>query len=179
MRSDLRQIQRGYGVTTLYVTNDPAEAMAMADRIAVIDQGKLIQVGDPMDVYDRPTSRFVAELVGERPMNFLPATVQSDSEGAWLVGDGFEVRVWAPSVADRVGRDVTIGVRPEGIFADPSGMRIERLRTVSFGSHNGVEIQLGSHRLWMRTERGAKPTAVRLARWHVFDGAGNAIAHVD
>jgi multiple sugar transport system ATP-binding protein len=179
LRSDLRRIQRGYEVTTLYVTNDPVEAMAIADRIAVIDKGRLIQVGQAMEVYDRPTNRFVAELIGDRSMNFLSATVRSDSEGAWLAGSGFEVRVWARSVVSRVGSEVVIGVRPEGIVVDPAGMAVETLRSVSLGSHSEVQIQLGSETLWMRAEPGIQPTHVRLEKWHVFDGAGNALAHIE
>lgn len=178
LRSDLRRIQQGYSVTTIYVTNDPVEAMAMSDRIAVVDEGRVVQTGEPMDVYARPSSRFVAELIGDRPMNFLPAEVRADSEGAWLVGEGFRLRAWAPSIAARAGHDVVVGVRPENVVDDPAGLPVTAERVVTFGAHVEVELRLGPHRLWMRTRPGVEPGGVRFSRWHVFDTGGGTVAHV-
>lgn len=178
LRADLRRIQQGYNVTTLYVTNDPVEAMAMSDRIAVVDAGRIVQTGEPMDVYSRPSSRFVAELIGDRPMNFLPAEVRTDSEGAWLVGDGFRLRAWAPSIAALAGRSVVVGVRPEDVVDDPVGLPVGVGRTVTFGSYVEVELTLGPHTVWMRSRPGVAPDGVRFARWHVFDMDGATVAHV-
>lgn len=179
LRVDLRELQQGYGVTTIYVTNDPTEAMAMGDRIAVIDRGRLVQTGSPMDVYQRPDTRFVAELMGERPMNFLAARVVADAEGSWVLGDGFRLRAWALELASLVDQDVVVGVRPEDIVADASGVVVTPGRTVPFGSHDEVELLVGAGTLWMWAAPGERPSAVRFSRWHVFDDAGNAIAHLD
>ena len=75
MRAEIRLLQTGYAVTALYTTNDQQEAMALADRIAVIDDGRLRQVGTPADIYYRPIDVFVAGFVGSPPMSFLPARI--------------------------------------------------------------------------------------------------------
>jgi ABC-type sugar transport system ATPase subunit len=91
------------------VTHDQVEALTMADRIAVLDAGRLQQIGTPDDVYDRPVNTFVAAFVGTPPMNLWPAVV--DDVGAVKVADV------AIGQASRVahGRDVTVGVRPEAV----------------------------------------------------------------
>lgn len=178
LRADLRRIQQGYRVTTLYVTNDPVEAMAMADRIGVIDRGRIVQLGAPMEIYEAPSSRFVAELIGDRPMNFLPARVEADQDGAWVLGDGFRMRAWSPDIAARSGRQVVVGVRPEAIVGDPAGMPVDVGRTITFGAHVEIELTLGGSRLWMRARPGAEPDAIRFSRWHVFEPGGAIVAHI-
>ncbi|MGI8693032.1 MAG: ABC transporter ATP-binding protein [Geodermatophilaceae bacterium] len=109
-RTFLKRLQRELGVTTVFVTHDQAEALAMADRMAVMDAGKIRQVGTAREVFQRPASTFVANFIGSTPMNLLPGVVQ---------GDGVDVsgqRIPMPAdsrehVAD--GQDVVVGVRPE------------------------------------------------------------------
>lgn len=184
LRGELRFLQRGYGVTTVYVTNDPVEAMAVGDRIAVIDDGRVQQVGAPLEVYERPATAFVAGLAGERPMNLMEATVEPDGDAAWVRGDGFRLKVWAPDVAARAGESVTLGVRPEDIEPAP-GEDVEVVieETVPHGSHVELVALLGRHRVWIRSKSLAAAPGehlrVRFARWHVFGGDGRAIAHID
>src|ERR671934_1715881 len=83
-RTELKALQRQLGTTTVFVTHDQAEAMTMADRIAVMNQGTLQQVGTPDDVYDRPANLFVAQFMGSPPMNTLPVT----RDDGRLVADG-------------------------------------------------------------------------------------------
>src|SRR6185437_9357423 len=71
-RSELKQFQQKVGTTTIYVTHDQVEAMGMGDRIAVIDHGRIGQVGTPTAIYDDPADRFVATFVGSPPMNLIP-----------------------------------------------------------------------------------------------------------
>lgn len=184
LRGELRFLQRGYGVTTVYVTNDPVEAMAVGDRIAVINDGRVQQVGAPLEVYERPATAFVGGIAGERPMNFMAATVEPDGDAAWVRGDGFRIRVWAPDVAARAGEPVTLGVRPEDIEPAP-GEELEVVveNVVPHGSHVELAALLGRHRVWIRAQSlEAKPgerLRVRFARWHVFGGDDRAIAHID
>ncbi len=77
MRTEIKKLVTRLGITTIYVTHDQVEAMSMADRIAVMDQGEMVQIAAPMDLYDRPRNRFVAEFVGSPAMNLLPARAGS------------------------------------------------------------------------------------------------------
>lgn len=184
LRGELRLLQRGYGVTTVYVTNDPVEAMAVADRIAVIEGGDIQQVGAPLDVYERPESLFVGGFVGERPMNLIEAKVEPDHEGAWIRGAGFRLRVWSPAVTARAGETVTVGVRPENI--EPSageGLDVVVEKSVPHGSYEEIVAVLGRDRVWIRSKTPVAAAGdrlrVRFARWHVFAGDGRALAHID
>ncbi|HEX4903621.1 MAG TPA: sn-glycerol-3-phosphate ABC transporter ATP-binding protein UgpC [Acidimicrobiales bacterium] len=105
-RAELVELHRRLGTTVVYVTHDQVEAMTMADRVAVMDAGRLQQVGPPQEVYDRPANAFVARFIGSPPMNLLPATA---GEGAVHVGGG---TLPAPPGLAGAG-PVTVGVRPE------------------------------------------------------------------
>ena len=83
MRGELKQLHQRLGATFIYVTHDQVEAMSLADRIVVMNAGRVEQIGTPRDVYDRPKTRFVAEFIGSPPMNFLPGTVLGGTE-AWI-----------------------------------------------------------------------------------------------
>ena len=125
LRTDLKRIQQGYEVTTIYVTNDPVEAMALADRIAVIDEGRIAQIGTPMEVYSRPATRFVASFIGSPAMNFLDATLADDGT-VHLDGD---LRLSPPtSVPAELRGPVLVGIRPEHLVVvddGPLSMRLD------------------------------------------------------
>jgi multiple sugar transport system ATP-binding protein len=120
-RVELVELHRQLATTIVYVTHDQVEAMTMADRIAVLDQGRLQQVGAPREVYDRPANLFVARFIGSPPMNTLPAVARSTSgEVAVEVGGG---RLPAPpglELSD--GVDVVVGVRPEHLRVGSTGI---------------------------------------------------------
>ena len=113
MRAALKRLHGRLGVTTVYVTHDQVEAMTLGDRIAVLSDGKLQQLGAPQDVYDRPANVFVAGFIGSPPMNLLRGRVRGGSATA---GD---LVVPAPGVADG---DVFVGVRPESLRPARNGM---------------------------------------------------------
>ncbi len=184
LRRELRSLQTGYRVTTVYVTNEAGEAMAIADRLAVLSEGKIQQIGEPKAIYRRPANRLVAECVGERPMNFIPVQIAVDASGSWLEADGMRFRAWAPEVAAHYPRPATLGVRAEDIEVDPGGeVTATALGSMRFGHHRETELAIGSARVWMSGT--ASPPAegdvlrVRFVRWHLFttDG-GTAITHV-
>ncbi len=106
MQSELKRLQTETGITFVFVTHDQEEALTMSDRIGVMSKGKLLQVGTPHDIYERPVNRFVADFIGET--NFLEAVIEAD--GARL---GSGDRIALPS-QDRSGK-ATIAVRPEHI----------------------------------------------------------------
>jgi multiple sugar transport system ATP-binding protein len=117
MRAEIKRIQQLVQTTTVYVTHDQVEAMTMGTRIAVMKDGRLQQVGAPMEVYRRPENLFVASFIGTLPMNLLPARVGA---GGRLVASGFTVE-WPPALAApaalalREGSAVTLGLRPEDL----------------------------------------------------------------
>ncbi len=92
-RAFLQRLCREERITTIYVTHDQAEAMALADRIGVMDQGRLLQIGSPMEIYHKPKNVFVAGFIGNPPMNLLPCKLKVLDESAVLVGDGFELDI--------------------------------------------------------------------------------------
>jgi multiple sugar transport system ATP-binding protein len=115
MRTEIQQLQRELGVTTVYVTHDQVEAMTMGDRIAVLRDGRLEQVGTPMELYRRPASRFVAGFIGEPSMNVLSGEV--DSSGETVVGP-VEYPLEGPladAAAEAESGKITVGIRPEAV----------------------------------------------------------------
>ncbi len=105
MRAELKRMQHTLGVTTVYVTHDQVEAMTLAHRIVVMDQGVLRQIGTPREVYDRPANLFVAGFIGSPPMNFIAGDI---GNGSFACANG---RVPLAGVAPRTG--VILGFRPE------------------------------------------------------------------
>jgi spermidine/putrescine transport system ATP-binding protein len=106
MQVELKELQERVGITFIYVTHDQEEALTMSDRIGVMSAGKLLQVGEPENIYEHPTSRFVADFIGE--INLLPATVVDSGTVALLGGH----HVGASTGAE-VGTEVTVAIRPE------------------------------------------------------------------
>jgi multiple sugar transport system ATP-binding protein len=110
-RAELKALQQQLGTTTIFVTHDQAEAMTMADRIAVLDHGALQQVGTPDDVYDRPTNLFVAQFMGSPPMNTLEVT---RADGCLLADGGWRFPLPRGATGPPDG-PLTLGVRPEDV----------------------------------------------------------------
>jgi multiple sugar transport system ATP-binding protein len=114
MRGELKRLQRELGTTTIYVTHDQAEAMTLAHRVAVMRAGKLQQFDTPMNIYNHPANRFVAEFVGSPSMNFIEGRV--DHRARRFAGEAISLELDESQLARLNGRDrVTLGIRPEHI----------------------------------------------------------------
>ena len=118
MRAELKRLHHRLKTTTIYVTHDQEEAMTLGDRIVVMKDGLVQQVGTPLEVYDTPGNRFVAGFVGTPPMNFFTGTLARES-GSLLFDEG-TCRIRLPdskaaALKDRAGREVVLGVRPEAM----------------------------------------------------------------
>jgi iron(III) transport system ATP-binding protein len=109
MRLELKRITRSVGVTALYVTHDQAEALSLGDRVCVMNEGRILQMGPPQVVYANPSSRFVAEFVGE--MNFVKGRIIGPAEADSFLG---KVRCSVPP-ACQTGSEVTLAIRPEDL----------------------------------------------------------------
>ncbi|BAN89496.1 ABC transporter ATP-binding protein [Aeropyrum camini] len=118
MRAELKKLQKDLGITTVYVTHDQAEALSMADRIAVMNKGRVVQVGTPEEVYLRPKHVFVATFIGAPPMNLIECTIDAVGEDLWISCPGFSRRVpdEARKAIESAGvKKVYLGIRPEFI----------------------------------------------------------------
>jgi ABC-type sugar transport system ATPase subunit len=175
MRTEIGLLQRGYGVTTLYATNDQEEAMVLADRIAVIDAGRLRQVAPPREVYDRPVDIFVAGFVGSPPMSFMQGEASN-----------LEIRLRAgglPMPSHNASGPVVVGVRPHHWEIVPTaGLRGVVTSMENHGNHAFATVDLSGDEITMRTEPGSATVGELLEIWtrdfHVFDRSGTAVAHI-
>jgi multiple sugar transport system ATP-binding protein len=116
MRTELKALHKRLGATFVYVTHDQAEAMTMADRIVVMSKGRIEQVGTPLDIYNRPASRFVAGFFGTPTMNFVEGTVEVNGGGRRFRALGLEQALPDAVPADIAGRPVVLGVRSEHVL---------------------------------------------------------------
>ncbi len=150
LRQEIREIQRQLGITTIYVTHDQEEAMALSDRIVVMSRGRIEQIGTPFEVYNFPATRFVASFVGT--LNLIQATVVDAAIGLLTV-EGQPVRVASSLQSHRSGDAVSLAIRPELITLDGQVHReVNRLsgtvEDVTFlGSIVRVQVRFAAHRL--------------------------------
>jgi multiple sugar transport system ATP-binding protein len=117
MRGEIKRLHQELGKTMIYVTHDQIEAMTMADRIVLLRDGKIEQAGAPLDLYERPATRYVAGFLGSPAMNFVPAQLQDSGALAVQLGDGSQLALPASRQRKLAGRGqpITLGVRPEHI----------------------------------------------------------------
>ncbi|MGD1699856.1 ABC transporter ATP-binding protein [Dapis sp. BLCC M229] len=124
MQLELKQMQQRLGITFIYVTHDQEEALTMSDRIAVMHQGEVLQVGTPVEIYERPKTRFVAEFIGES--NFLTGRITAHQENKSLVLIDEDLPLLIPSVRHfPIDTIITLVVRPEKIEISPPTLTAE------------------------------------------------------
>jgi spermidine/putrescine transport system ATP-binding protein len=150
MQLELKQLQQQVGITFVYVTHDQEEALTMSDRIAVMNEGRALQIGLPTEIYERPNCQFVADFIGEA--NFLTGRVTSIDSGEVTVAvndESMMVRGIAPDVVV-IGQAVTISVRPEKLFlttvappADRNAFPATVEDVTYIGSDTRVRLRLG------------------------------------
>ncbi len=119
MRAEISKLHARLGVTTVYVTHDQVEAMTLGSRIVVMKDGKIQQVGTPLEVYSSPVNKFVAGFIGSPPMNFLEVIVEQSGDNYYLNEGSF--RILLPkgrfkNISEYVGRKVIMGIRPEFLY---------------------------------------------------------------
>jgi multiple sugar transport system ATP-binding protein len=173
MRGEIKRLQTRLATTTLYVTHDQAEAMTMADLVAVMRDGELLQLGSPDDIYDRPANRFVAAFVGSPPMNVLEGELD-DSAGSLVIGGS---RLALPEALFRrcvAANASVLGVRPEDLAVIPadagesSALRGEVYVVEPMGNETLVDVRVGQQRLMVRAPRSfnaaiGSPIGVRVS----------------
>ncbi|WP_330231593.1 ABC transporter ATP-binding protein [Nocardia sp. NBC_00508] len=156
-RAELIALHQRLGATFLYVTHDQVEAMTMADRIALLNEGRVEQVGTPTELYDRPRSTFVAGFLGAPPMNLFPAVITERDGMLRVAADGIDTEL-AISTAD-FGDDLQVvaGIRPEQLRLDPTGADIRGRVTMveNLGSEELIHFTTGDRALCARAPRPA------------------------
>jgi multiple sugar transport system ATP-binding protein len=146
MRAELQELHRELGTTTVYVTHDQEEAMTLADRVVVMEDGELMQVDPPQQLYDYPQNRFVAEFIGSPSMNVVAVEVEKRGGGYVAAHPSFEVPLpTEPSLEQAVGEAAQFGVRPQDVHLvdDPTEF--------SFDVEVGVTENLGDQLLILGT----------------------------
>ncbi len=142
MRTEIRKIQQKVGITAIYVTHDQSEAMSISDKIIIMSKGKVEQIGTPREIYYHPTSKFVADFIGEA--NFLEAQVRSaDGEKAMIsvAGGEFEVNNFAHAKA---GETATLVLRPEGVSLSEKGLLVGTVTLSTFmGAYQYYQMMVG------------------------------------
>src|SRR6266566_430702 len=118
MRVELKKLHLRLGTTAIYVTHDQVEAMTLGDRVVVMKDGWVQQVGEPLELYNEPANLFVAGFLGSPAMNFSTVRMTNDKGAIWAASAGMQIKA-PPDCADRLGRyvgqEVTLGIRPEDL----------------------------------------------------------------
>jgi len=179
-RLEIQRLHARLGTTSLYVTHDQTEAMTLAQRVVVLNQGRAEQIGVPTEVYERPASTFVASFIGSPAMNLIPGRVADDLLH-FEVADGVRLPIaGAPGLGETVlaGRDYILGIRPEHMTpvaeAGPAVLSVDTCELL--GADNLAYGRWGPHDVVVRLPHEQRPTAgERIAlglparRLHFFD----------
>jgi len=112
MRLEIRKLHEDLKITSIYVTHDQVEAMTLGDRLVVMDNGYAVQVGSPLEVYERPATRFVAGFIGSPAMNFLDTRISAAGDAVEIPGD-VKLPLADGSVPEYSSQEVILGIRPE------------------------------------------------------------------
>ncbi len=163
MRTELKRLHLENESTTVYVTHDQVEAMSLADRIAIMNEGVLQQVGTPDDVYHRPANLFVAQFVGSPVMNIAAANVKADGSRSLLaLGKGAAPFEFPKSLirhlSDAKANDLTVGIRPEGVLVSQTEtagyVPVTAHLIEPLGAYDIVDLKVGAQLVRARTASG-------------------------
>ncbi|MBE0560011.1 MULTISPECIES: ABC transporter ATP-binding protein [Brucella] len=147
MRAEIKELHQKVKITSIYVTHDQIEAMTLADRVVVLNKGRIEQQGTPMELYTKPANIFVAGFIGSPAMNFLEATVEHSSSGAAIrLASGSKLEM-PDSDTDRSGK-VVLGLRPEHLEVKRDGGIPAKVRLIEpTGAQSHVGFEVGSEKL--------------------------------
>ncbi len=190
MRVELKKLHLRLGTTAIYVTHDQVEAMTLGDRVVVMKDGVVQQVGDPLELYNEPANKFVAGFIGSPAMNFATVTMVDGNGRLTAKSSGLEIEVPGPH-ADRlrghVGQQLTLGIRPENLHiasaADPEGLTFNSKVEVveKLGSEILLDMRVGDDTMVAAVDpatRAKVQDSLRLAinpeRLHFFDAKTEA-----
>lgn len=142
MRIEIKELHQRLGTTIVYVTHDQVEAMTMADKIVVMRDGRVEQIGSPLDLYDNPVNTFVAGFIGSPSMNFVHGKIASDG-GSRVFQSDSGLKLPLPQTAAAEGKTVTYGVRPECVRIGEGGVEMEIVAVEPTGSETQIFARSG------------------------------------
>jgi multiple sugar transport system ATP-binding protein len=187
MRVELKKLHDRLGTTAVYVTHDQVEAMTLGDRVVVMKDGLVQQVGEPLELYNEPANRFVAGFIGSPAMNFAAVRVSESGGAVWAENDGLRIKVpaeLAGRLGPHVGKAAALGIRPEDLHvateADPADLGFDAVVEVveQLGSEILLDVAAGETTMVASIEPGRRVRVrdrLRLAmnpeRLHFFDNA--------
>ncbi len=191
MRVELKKLHDRLGTTEIYVTHDQVEAMTLGDRVVVMRDGRVQQVGEPLELYNQPANRFVAGFLGSPAMNFAEVQVVEEGGALWAADGGLRIQVpreTAGRLARYTGQRVTMGIRPEDLHiataADPAELGFEAVVEVieKLGSEILLDVAVGEYAMVAAVEPNIRVNVhekLRLAlnpeRLHFFDPVSEAV----
>ena len=146
MRTEIKELHQRLKTTTVYVTHDQIEAMTMADKIVVMHDGIVEQMGTPLELYDRPDNQFVASFIGSPAMNFLKGNIKANGSASFEGPNGLKLPL-ASAPANSDGRPVVYGVRPEHFTIADDGAEAEIVVVEPTGSETQVFAKLGGEQV--------------------------------
>jgi multiple sugar transport system ATP-binding protein len=182
MRAEIKSLHQRLKTTTVYVTHDQIEAMTLADRIVVMHDGIVEQIGTPLELFDRPGNLFVAQFIGSPAMNILQGTLRKSGDRCWVDAQGQPWPVGAPT-AGHDGQAVHYGVRPGDLAVSASGQGVPaRVIVVEpTGAETELLLEVGSVRMIvvMHGRTSARPDdiislEIDADKAHLFDGTSGA-----
>ncbi len=156
LRSKLKELHQRVRATMIYVTHDQTEALTFADQVVVMKDGEIVQIGTPVELFERPAHTFVGHFIGSPGMNILPCTLRDGQ--AWFNGQHIETE--GPATGDG---DAEIGVRPEHISLGSGPLEAEIVKVADVGRHNVVELRLGNSLIKAIVENDVPATGTRVA----------------
>ena len=156
LRSKLKELHQRVGVTMIYVTHDQTEALTFADEVVVMQEGEIVQIGTPVELFERPAHAFVGHFIGSPGMNLLPCEVN----GASVVYRGRPIGLAETPGRIAAGARTEIGVRPEFVRFAPAeetgAVPVEIVRVADAGRHRIVEVRSGDDRIHLLAPEGAR-----------------------
>ncbi|WP_417524548.1 ABC transporter ATP-binding protein [Marinovum sp.] len=167
MRAEIKRLHKRLGATSIYVTHDQVEAMTLADRIVVMHDGRIEQIGSPMELFLNPANTFVAGFLGSPPMNMVKARLVAGDRGPMAEFDGQRIQLQAiPSLQNAVGREVILGIRPEFVSVadqdDPNKVTLDVDLVETLGSEALIHASLQGEAFVIRTDT--------VGQMHILDG---------
>ena len=159
MRAEIKRLHKRLGVTSVYVTHDQVEAMTLADRIVVMRDGRIEQIGAPMELFNHPANTFVAGFIGSPPMNQFEAAVEMEDAGPVAVAHGARIALPAlDALKGAQGRKVIVGIRPEHASIEPVGkgstVSVELDLVETLGSEALLHTSIGDTPFVIKAETG-------------------------
>jgi multiple sugar transport system ATP-binding protein len=177
MRAEIKALHQRLKTTTVYVTHDQVEAMTMADRIAVMNEGRIEQLGAPLELYDRPANLFVAQFIGSPAMNVVEGVLRKSASHVEALGQRWPI---AEVPEGKEGQAVRYGIRPEHIHVGSEGIAAEVVVVEPMGAEAELIVKVGDTPFTVKTHgRSSAKPGERISlqpdahNAHVFDAASS------